>query len=237
MQNHIISLPRTHLDQQAREYFLAISGFGRDTEKYQKRINQARALWDNIAESIRPKVILSRFDKEILQGAQLHIGEQTLSCTALSQLEAEYVEGIYLYILSVGDVYWNQPPTINMLYGEIWGTSYVDAAREQLQQILKEQEQARGAVAISDSFGPGFYGMPVTEVPKFFQILEADKIGVSLLNNALMLPIKTCAGIYVSVTKEGFLPGADCLSCLSQGSGCEFCQAHNRPQIQEAARQ
>lgn len=232
MENHIISFKQEEMDEKARQYFMAISGFNRNPAKFQDKLEQALDLREKIRPRIHPQIILSRFNQGELEGETLKIGDIHLHCKALGQLQPSHITDIYLYILTVGDVYWNQGPTINMLYGDMWGTSYVDTSRDRLHELVAQDAKSRGALAVSDSFGPGFYGMPVSEIPKFFQVLPAEKIGVTLLESALMLPLKTIAGIYVAVNEPGFLPGADCKSCLNPGVHCEFCHVRSNTMVQ-----
>lgn len=81
---------------------------------------------------------------------------------------------------------------------------------------------------ILDSFGPGYYGMDVDQIGRFFQILDGDSIGVRARTNSLMLPLKSCAGFYIIVDDDTRLPSADCANCHSDHSGCEFCQSRIR---------
>lgn len=225
MDNEILRFDQSAMDERALQYFLAISGFSHNPARFQDKLKQALELREKIRSRINPQAVLSRFASPELEGEALKIQGVDFYCKALAQLAPKHVTDFYLYLLSVGNVYWDEGPTIFMLYGDMWGTAYVNATRDCLKALVAEDAKARGALAVSDSFGPGFYGMPVSEIPKFFRLLHADEIGVSLLESALMLPLKTIVGMYAAVDQAGFLPGADCRTCLNQGNHCEFCHA------------
>ena len=106
------------------------------------------------------------------------------------------------------------------LYADLWGTAYLDAAREEFRKILLKTKN----LYLSESISPGFYGMSVEENIKICQILSGEKIGVSTNENGTMTPMKTCSGIYLAVDEPKYFLSADCKSCMGNPGGCIMCK-------------
>ena len=94
-------------------------------------------------------------------------------------------------------------------------------------RLIMNRLQTQGAYSKPpgiESFGPGFYGMDVTQVGNYFNLLDAEKINVKVKDNSLMLPLKSCAGFFIVVEDESKLPSVDCISCMADHKGCNYCQ-------------
>ena len=145
----------------------------------------------------------------------------------IEQIPEECVEGIYFYMLTAGECYFSSEENImDFLYADIWGTNYVDAGIELMTDKLKEDMEKRfegRQVYLSEEFGPGYFGMPVIESKKFFRVLDADAIGVWVKDSGLMIPQKTCAGLYLVLNRPGIKAEPECMRCHGNASGCQFC--------------
>jgi hypothetical protein len=106
----------------------------------------------------------------------------------------------------------------------MWQTAFVDVARDLLQNYITNTFTYK-SYAISDSFGPGFFGMPASDTLKFFSILDAEKIGASIRPGGLMIPVKSYAGFFLVTDKEESLSSKDCDSCMSNRKTCSYCKS------------
>lgn len=59
----------------------------------------------------------------------------------------------------------------------------------------KSDEYERGLEGLSYRFCPGYGGSSVTDLKYIFEILQPEKIGITLTENFYMLPGKTMAGV------------------------------------------
>lgn len=219
MNNEVIRIHIDDVDPLATDYFAKICGFNREGPKYKRLTDMGMAVKERLKDKVEIRAIVSSFQKEVILGNTAVINGVTFVCNAFEQIEVESILEIYAYILTAGIYELEEDePIMNQLYADIWGTSYVDAGLEVLKNILQKD-------GILDSFGPGYYGMEVTQVGKFFKILDGDKIGVQVRNNSLMIPLKSCTGFLISVDDETKLPASDCKSCQSEYKNCIFCQA------------
>lgn len=174
-----------------------------------------------------------------------------IPCKILGQLSPDIIHKVYLYAMCIteqeevmkkvkGDM-------LKEFYLDTWMIAFLDAGRDwtrkyltnQLEQEICRDIQLSPAVSLteesalkleekqriylSDSFGPGFYGMEIEAVEDFFRLLPCEKIGMSL-KRGTMFPTKSNVGIYLALTEEFHLPSKDCKNCRSGGKSCEFCK-------------
>lgn len=227
----VVEINRSLLDEQASQYFLEMSGLAREGEKFDRMRERGFEIREQILDRIKVRAVLSKVPAGF-SGNLLSVGDVAFVCDAFEDLDLSKIKEVYLYILTVGAVELLDEPIMNQLYSEFWGTSYVDAGRDYLRQmLLQEYHQTYGeldAVTISDSFGPGYFGMDMQEMQKFFQVLPSEKIDVSLKSSNLLLPLKSCAGIYLVGEGTAQMPDIDCGACLGTLTGCQFCNASVR---------
>jgi len=234
MKNQVIRLSREEADRYAYDYFINICGFrNKEGDKYKRLLDHGMKIRERIVGKIDLKAVVSSYDRDIISGNTATIGDVAFVCNAFEQLNRDSIRKIYIYLLTAGDFGLNDDdPVIDQLYADIWGTAYTDAGLEVLKHRLKEefdrnrsgQDAERDAV-ILDPFGPGFYGMDVDQIGRYFEVLDGERIGVKARTNSLMLPLKSCAGFFVIVDDGSKLPPKDCKSCHADHRGCEYCQA------------
>ena len=227
MNNQLISISVAEADAFAMEYFMKICGFNREGEKYQRMLKQGMDIKERIRDNVSLKAVTSSFPGSLIRDNTATLNGITFECNAFQRLDPDHIKGVYAYILTAGSFELDQEePILNQLYADIWGTAYVDAGLEVLKKIIEKDQMKNNkedASTVLDSFGPGFYGMGVNQVGKYFELLDGDKIGVKVRSNSLMLPLKSCAGFFVAVDDKSKLPASDCKSCQSEYKNCIFC--------------
>jgi len=231
MNNQLISISMAEADVFAMEYFTKMCGFNKTGEKYQRMLKQGMDIKERMRESVDLKGVMSSFPGDTIKENTAILNDVTFECNAFQRLDPEHITGVYAYILTAGIFELDAAePILNQLYADILGTAYVDAGLEVLKKIVEEDQQqnridGNRIITVLDSFGPGFYGMEVNQVGKFFELLDGDKIGVKARSNSLMLPLKSCAGFFIAVDDKTKLPVSDCKSCQAEYKNCIFCQA------------
>lgn len=221
MKNQVFQIPTAEADEMANHYFMDICGFRREGEKYQRLYAQSLKLLARLRDRIQIRGLVSAYPVEAISGSLAVLDGVPFRCNALEQIQQGGVGQLFTYIVTAGDFALPQDaPMIDRLYADIWGTAYVDAGLEVLKaKLLSDDHQ------VMVSFGPGYYGMDITQVGNFFQILDGSLIGVTLTEHSLMLPVKSCTGFLVAVREKSMLPPQDCASCLGNAHGCAFCQS------------
>lgn len=242
MKNELINLDHRLIKKKAEEYFVKMCGpidWLKDMSKSMK---------DQVKNEMRVKVIASSFGLEVINHNSIIIEGKSFSCNILSQIDRKHVIGIYAYMLTIGEMNLIANDLLEQYYIDAWGTAYVDASREILKLKLKEKAYTDfnknnpnnenqnsnhpnlddNKIWISDSFGPGYYGMDISLVDKFFHILDGDKIGIRQMESGIMVPVKSNVGFFLVTDKKIELPSSDCKSCLGVSSGCDYCNSSKR---------
>lgn len=124
---------------------------------------------------------------------------------------------------------------MDFLYADIWGTNYVDASMSILQKKIEEDMRetfaGAGEVYLSCEFGPGYFGMPVSDSQKIMKIIDGEQIGIRVKESGLIIPQKSCMGFFFVYNRPGITAEAECIRCRGNSKGCEFCRI--RQEIEE----
>lgn len=240
LNNEIVAISMAEADVFAMEYFMKICGFNREGEKYRRMLAQGLDIKEKIREMISIRAVISSFPGSSIKGSSAVLNGITFECNAFQRLDPEHICGVYAYILTAGTFELDySDPIMDQLFMDIWGTAYVDAGLEILKRYVESdlkksvlRESCKGEeILVLDSFGPGFYGMDVTQVGKYFELLDGEQIGVKARSNSLMLPLKSCSGFFIGVDNQSELPASDCKSCRSEYRNCAFCHAVIRQKL------
>jgi hypothetical protein len=164
------------------------------------------------------KIICQYYDDILLDGRVLKIENNEFCCNVFEQMNPESVEGVYVYAICVGDFSMPEEKILDQLYADIWGTAFVDAVRLVLQEELAKDAE------LSDSFGPGFYGMDINAMVNIDSILDFSSIGMELKGSQIIVPLKSCAGMYFKVNELYKKINSACSTCLGTNRSCKLCQ-------------
>ena len=80
---------------------------------------------------------------------------------------------------------------------------------------------------MSDSFGPGFYGMDVAEMQKMPRMVDFAALDMSVKESSIILPLKSCAGILFAVNEKYVPINNACQFCLGSKKTCTLCSIRN----------
>ncbi len=162
-----------------------------------------------------------------LSGSLLTAGGVTVECRAFERVEKEAVRNVYFFACTAGDFVCTRGDDMEKFYANLWGSAYLDGLRILLEDELADRA-AEGGLTLSKSFGPGFYGMDVSETANISRILNFKDVSIRVNPFGVMEPPKSCAGIFFAV-REGFEdPGPECKDCLGNEGGCRFCLVNKK---------
>jgi hypothetical protein len=208
----------------AERHFFRICGLDLRSTKHQRMWTEAKKIYDLISGSLQLRAVAADFVPDSLTGTRMTIGDTVFSCSAFEQLKADSIKRCYVYIITVGDIEIESDKITDLLNVDIWATAFIDAGRELLREKLARiAEASDSGVHISPSFGPGFYGMELEQIVNFFRLLDGASIGVALRENRIIIPLKTCTGMFLSLDSGGNMPPVTCEGCLGSAGGCRFC--------------
>ena len=224
--NKTISISRDECESWAEEAFYQISGIYRETPGQNKIKEMAIMSFESIREFIEPKAVVSYFDKPIVTGGRIQLGEETLYCQALEQVKPDQVEAAFVYGLTIGDLKEDSDAAFFRLMVDFWGTAYVDASRYTLKERLSLKKESKN-LFFSDELGPGFFGMGMSNAWKFSKLEDLSEVGIQLENKGVMAPEKSALGLFLLSKGESIRFGKKCLYCKGNEYGCKICMAES----------
>ncbi len=218
MDHTFFTIDEKACNELAHEIFMETSGIDKEGRKFQKMQKAALRMRNEIEDNVQIRAACVYYEDVELVGNTAVIGGQTFRCSAFEQIEPEAIRGAYIYALSAGDFAFPEETIMDQLYADIWGTAFTDASRILLKNRLEQEAE------LSDSFGPGFYGMDVSAMRQMAELIDFEALDIQLRNSRIMLPLKSCAGIYFSVNENYREINQSCQDCLGTYTSCRFCQ-------------
>ncbi|MDD4200351.1 MAG: hypothetical protein PHS19_03070 [Eubacteriales bacterium] len=215
--NHFIEPDIEKCCNRALRLFLMESGVGKEGEKYERMRRDALRVRERISSRVNVKGVYSYYDEFTLKGQVLKVDGTEFRCTAFEQLDPKTLKGVFFYAVTAGEYHMDLEPIMDQLYADIWGTAFTDAMREEVMSFLG------GMGKISDSFGPGFYGMDVSEMKKMTDFVDFESMGMKIRESGIITPLKSCSGILFSVTEEYKALNSACELCFGSRKTCSLC--------------
>ncbi|MCB6993572.1 hypothetical protein LI177_08775 [bacterium 210820-DFI.6.37] len=220
MNRYLMEFNMEECSELAHEIFMRTSGINKDGPKFERMRKDAFRMRKVIEDRIKIRATCAYYDDVEITGNKAIIGGKIFRCSAFDQLRQEYIKGAYIYALSVGDFGFPEEPILDQLYADIWGSAFTDAARILMRKKLEENAK------LSDSFGPGFYGMDVSEIGTLTSMLNMDELDIEVKANGIMVPLKSCAGLYFSVDERYQKLNQACETCMGTHLSCKLCQVY-----------
>ncbi len=226
-----ISEERAHAGAEKR--FINTCGITPDgSKKHKKMLEQGLKARESGIGGIDIRAEVKFVGPETCDNGRITIGDAVLHCNYFARIPKEYIEGVYVYMLTVGEcLFESEDKIMEFLFADIWGNSYVDAGIEALKEdyVIPDMKKrfSDKDVMLSEELGPGYFGMFVGQTREFEKILDCEAIGVKVKESGMMIPQKSCAGLFFvlnhEIEKE---PG--CMRCMGNPKGCDFCEINMR---------
>lgn len=239
MKEHVqtIQLKEADLFDEAQALFIRYSGLDLSKEKHRRMMETACQAREAGLSGLDVRAAVSCWDGACLSGGVLSRKGHSLECTAFSRITDGAVLCLYAFVVTAGEcISAEDDPITSQLFAHTWGTAYVDAARMRLERVFC-QDLRRSypdiLAQLSPYYGPGFYGMPMTENQRLCAWLNADKIGVTTKENGLMLPLKSCSGLYMGLADPAAVPPESCEACAGNPKGCAYCRKRKEEEERE----
>jgi len=215
-----IDINRNQCYDVAERLFFEMSGIDKEGPKYMRMRTDAQRMRDRVEDRICINMICNFYSTSEMEltGRSLKLGGELFTCAAFEQIDPVLIKGAYLYALTAGEYDFKEETIVNRLYADFWGTAFTDAARILVSRELGKNDQ------VSDNFGPGFFGMNTDEMIKVDKLLDFKSIGVEFRNNKVMVPVKSCAGLFFSVTAGYEKLHSACRDCIGSVQNCKLCK-------------
>ncbi|MEA4922479.1 MAG: ASKHA domain-containing protein [Eubacteriaceae bacterium] len=217
IRNEVVKIEKNDCRIMAEEIFTEISGLGKKSRQHDKLKQSSDQIKAEMEDRICTKAVYSYFDDVHLDGKILKIGTEEFTCNAFEQLDPEQIKGAYVYLITAGDFYIEDKKIMDQLLADLWGTAFTDAARAEFEKDLSIDGR------LSNAFGPGFYGMDVGQMKTISKLVDGGTIGVEVNRSGLLVPVKSCGGIYLKVTEDFKKLNNECEDCRGTISSCNLC--------------
>lgn len=173
-----------------------------------------------VGSQLKPIAVVHREESIHWRKDEFQIAGRKIPCP-FWQEDVECFNG-YFYGATIGEIVPDCRDMLEEYYAQWWMNAYLTAIRVYLKDVLTKQKSQKEQ-AFSDGFGPGFYGIPIESIPEFYQLAEAEKIGISLKRNGTLFPVQSCLGMYLAMENPQRIGKRDCKHCLGRGKHCDFC--------------
>lgn len=181
---------------------------------------------ETVLNPMEVSVLLQPFAGECVHEGYLEFGNKKIECNVLEQIDTAGVEKGYLYAFHAPDVDLESAGSVlEQYYMEAFQVACMDVIRGWLQGYLERKNSVYEKKYCSPSFGPGYYGMGMYAVPELLGLMDASQAGVSW-NGECMSPKMSLVGTYLIAGEDVFEADSDCIDCIGQSGGCEFCIKH-----------
>lgn len=179
-----------------------------------------------VSNPMEVSVLLQPFAGKCVHKGYLKFGNKKIECNVLEQIDTAGVEKGYLYAFHAPDVDLESAGSVlEQYYMEAFQVACMDVIRGWLQGYLERKNSVYEKKYCSPSFGPGYYGMGMYAVPELLGLMDASQAGVSW-NGECMSPKMSLVGTYLIAGEDVFEADSDCIDCIGQSGGCEFCIKH-----------
>lgn len=205
----------------ATPIFSSYCRFKKASIKDRRSMKNAMDLMDELRGDITIRAVLEYYDEISLEGKVLKVAGRKLSCMYFEKTgEEKLPKAVFAYALTTGT--WPVRESITEeFFIDTWGSAMTEASSAILRDQIRSMTPA--GCSISPELGPGYYGMPSEESSVILSITGAFLIGVDSLESGMLLPQKSCCGIYAVYEGDPPAAPAACAYCKGSRQGCSFC--------------
>lgn len=231
MKKVLVTFKEQDVRRRAEQYFFKYSGLDISKEKHECMYKEAIIVREKGLKGINLSALVAFFGPGAYRNNKIIFEKNEIKCEAFGQISGTNVLGIYFYLITAGECACGSEEAItDRLYADIWGTAYVDAGRDFLEDTIKndveKRMKKRGHLSIPIS--PGFFGMETGESKTINAILSGEEIGISVKDSGVMLPLKSCSGLYFVVRDPTEMPSPECRDCIGNPGGCRLCKVSSK---------
>lgn len=186
------------------DLFIQYTRMDLSKKRHQKMLDQAVAMYPEICNMVKLQAIVTTADEIKVSGDTLTLDGVDFHSEAFADLQPDTLRNAYGYFLTIGKCMpRDEAGLVEILIVDTWGTILVDICREMLENKLKELNPD---LALSPSYGLGFYGVSREQAQQLKEFVDPSPIGIEVMDNALVLPQKSCAGIFLAATTDAGFP-------------------------------
>lgn len=226
-QEELIHIESTELDERIRMRMEESCRFQEmETEAAKQQRQEANLIYEKFLKHRSIDILLHPFDRSCVGRTAFRFGTEEISCSVLERIETDWIQQGYLYAFHAPmlRLQGEELTLLQQFYIESWQIAMLDAARDWLQEYLARRHSVRKQAYVTDSFGPGFYGMQMDALEKLCNCLDLKRAGIALTENGNLKPLKSIVGLHLVSDRDVAPVIRDCSSCLGNLGGCTLCR-------------
>lgn len=223
MEKRILSVKASDLLRDSLKYIKIRCDIDDNSREGARIYQQCMQIWAKYFSGAQMQLLVADFGREYIDEKKYKflLGGKKFTCHLLEQLEISAVTGGYFYLFHAPEAKSEVQSQMERFYIESWQIALMDAGRLWLERYLRRQQPEN--CHLSESFGPGFFGMEIEMISVMVNILQGELVGVRLMPDGMMKPAKSLAGMFLTGSQEFQMPSGDCQFC--QGTGrCLMCR-------------
>lgn len=203
----------------SESYFRKICGEPQKDTEY--LMEMAWNLREKYEEKLLPRISVSLCKRDEVG---ISMGEKEDAKEAMGE-KKDSEDLLVAYAMSIPEISLSGLDLLEQFYLDSWMTALLDSARDWLRGYLQDYmlQKLGEKRCVSEAFGPGYFNIDLSEIPKILDMAGGDKIGVSW-NGKTLSPAKSNVGYYLISKEEKIGQGRDCKHCLSNHKNCIFCK-------------
>ena len=229
IENELWTMSGRECDALATELFIIQNNLDRPDKRYKRLLKEAVALKDEIVDDLTMRAVYNYYDDIFLKDDVLVIDGKMFVSRVLDGVHPSQFKGAYVFVLTAGDFSYKDRPMMDQVFYDLWGTAFATAARQHLQTHFSQDGR------ISEVFGPGLFGIPMSTMKGLVSMVDADRIGVTVNSSNFLLPVKSYGGIYSRVADNYRPRGGTCATCLGSRLSCNLCEYNPARHLQPKA--
>lgn len=227
--NELWTMSGRECDALATELFIIQNNLDRPEKRYKRLLEEAVALKNEIVDDLHPRAVYNYYDNIFLKDDVLIIDGKMFVSRVLSGVHPSQFLGAYVFVLTAGDFSYSDRSMMDQVFYDLWGTAFATAARQHLQKHFSQDGR------ISEVFGPGLFGIPMSTMRNLVSMVDADRIGVTVNASNFLLPVKSYGGIIFRVSNNYRPRGGTCATCLGSRLSCNLCEYNPARHLQPKA--
>ncbi|MBQ3963803.1 MAG: hypothetical protein II682_00045 [Firmicutes bacterium] len=218
VRNEVWSLTGKDCETMATNLLINENQLDRPEKRYQRMLRQAVELKDEIVGGVAVRAVYNYYDDVYLKDSILAIDGKAFVSQTLKGIDPAQILGAYVFVLTAGDFSYPDKPMMEQVLLDLWGTAFATTGRKHLQAHFAKDGR------ISETFGPGLYGIPMESMRALVSLVDADLIGVTVNESSFLWPVKSYGGIVFRVADDYKPRGGSCATCRGSRLSCNLCE-------------
>lgn len=224
IESKMIRISRESCEKAARRIFDKIAGpFMTDIPCKDEMMDRIAAAYEKTADAVDVKFVYSFFTDVILKKNDLLVGNREFHCPVFGEMDQNHIRGAWVYTGTAGKFPAHKAMATEDFFADIWETAFLCAGRERFEEHLRSD---REQCYISEGFGPGFFAMEEERMDDIAVLSGSEAIGVRVNDKHVLIPPKSCGGIYLCSARPFTEMKGPCGYCKGAVDNCNMCLWH-----------